>query len=119
MKLLHHLIRSTEAKDSKNPNKVKCDDRTDGPTDRRTDGPTDRWTDGPTKRDVELRSTRLKRKERNLLFAFVFTDSVGNDGGGWEKKYKAEYTNGLLGRVDSAVGRGSRLRQWAGRKQGT
>ena len=39
---LHHLGRSSEAKDRKNPKKVKCDGRTDGPTDRRTDGPTKR-----------------------------------------------------------------------------
>ena len=44
--------RSSEAKNPKNPKKVKCD----GPTDGRTDGP----TDGPTKRGVESRSTRLK-----------------------------------------------------------
>ncbi|MEE3021028.1 MAG: hypothetical protein VX367_00175 [SAR324 cluster bacterium] len=36
-----HLGRSSEAKDRKNPKKVKCDRRTD----RRTDGPTDRRTD--------------------------------------------------------------------------
>ena len=53
---LHHLGRSSEAKDRKNPKKVKCDVRTDG----RTDGPTDGRTDGPTKRGVESRSTRLK-----------------------------------------------------------
>ena len=49
---LYHLGRSSEAKDRKNPKKVKCD----GPTDR----PTDRLNNGPTKRDVESRSTRLK-----------------------------------------------------------
>ena len=42
--------RSSEAKNRKNPKKVKCDGRTDG------------RTDGPTKRGVESRSTRLKRK---------------------------------------------------------
>ena len=55
--------RSSEAKDRKNPKKVKCD----GPTDRRKDGP----TDGPTKRVVESRSTRLKNIScshlRNIL----------------------------------------------------
>ena len=35
---LHHLGRSSEAKDRKNPKKVKCD----GPTDGRTDGRTDK-----------------------------------------------------------------------------
>ena len=39
---LHHLGRSSKAKDRKNPKKVKCDGRTDGRTDRRTDGPTDK-----------------------------------------------------------------------------
>ena len=50
---LYHLGRSSKAKDPKNPKKVKCDGRTDGPTDRRTDG--------RTKRVVESRSTRLKK----------------------------------------------------------
>ena len=45
---LDHLGRSSEAKDCKNPNKVKCDRWTDGQTDR------------PTKWGVELRSTQLK-----------------------------------------------------------
>ena len=40
-----HLGRSSEAKNLKNAEKVKCDGRTDGPTDRHTDGPTDRRTD--------------------------------------------------------------------------
>ena len=35
--LLEHLGRNSEAKDRKNPKKVKCDGLTDGPTDRRTD----------------------------------------------------------------------------------
>ena len=56
MRSLYHLGRSSEAKDPKNPKKVKCDGWTDGPT----DGPTDRWTDGPTdgptKRVVESRN---------------------------------------------------------------
>ena len=42
-----HLGRSSEAKNHKNPKKVKCD----------------QWTDGPTKRGVESRSTRLKKTE--------------------------------------------------------
>jgi len=53
LRSLHHLGRSSEAKEHKNPKKVKCD--------RRTDQRTDRRTDGPTKRGVESRSTRLKR----------------------------------------------------------
>ena len=48
LRSLHNLGRSSEAKDRKNPRKVKCD------------GPTDEPTDGPTKRGVKLRSTRLK-----------------------------------------------------------
>ena len=58
LRSLLHLGRSSEAKDRKNPKKVKCD----GLTDRGTDGPTDGRTDGPTKRVVESRSTRLKKK---------------------------------------------------------
>ena len=45
---LDHLGRSSEAKDCKNPKKVKCDGPTDGRTDRQTDGPTDRRTNGLT-----------------------------------------------------------------------
>ena len=45
LRSLYHLGRSSEAKNRKNPKKVKCDGR----------------TDGPTKRVVESRSTRLKR----------------------------------------------------------
>ena len=41
---LDYLGRSSEAKDCKNPKKVKCDGQTDGPT---------MW-------GIELRSTRLK-----------------------------------------------------------
>ena len=52
LRSLNHLGRCSEAKDRKNPKKVKCDGRTNGRTDRRTDG--------PTKRVVESRSTRLK-----------------------------------------------------------
>merc|ERR1711942_592898 len=52
LRSLDHLGRSSEAKDRKNPKKVKCDGRTNGPTDERTNG--------PTKRVVESRSTRLK-----------------------------------------------------------
>ena len=55
LRSLHHLGRSSEARNRKKPKKVKCD----GPTDGRTDGP----TDGPTKRGVESRSTRLKRQK--------------------------------------------------------
>ena len=44
--------RSSEAKNLKNPEKVKCD--------QRMDQRTDQWTDGPTKRGVESRSTRQK-----------------------------------------------------------
>ena len=40
-----HLGRSSEAKNPKNPKKVKCDGPTDGPMDGRTDGGTDRRTD--------------------------------------------------------------------------
>ena len=54
---LDYLGRSSEAKDRKNPKKVKCD----GWTDRRTDG----RTDGPTKRVVESSSTRLKTTINN------------------------------------------------------
>ena len=52
--------RSSEAKNPKNPKKVKCDGQTNG----RTDGP----TDGPTKRVVESRNTRLKTTDtyRNI-----------------------------------------------------
>ena len=49
LRSLDHLGRSSQAKDRKNPKKVKCDGRAD------------RRTDGPTKRGVESRSTRLKR----------------------------------------------------------
>ena len=56
LRSLHHLGRSSEAKDRKKTKKVKCDGwtgrPTDGPADRRTDGP----TDGPTKRGVESRA---------------------------------------------------------------
>ena len=52
LRSLDHLGRSSEAKDGKNPKKVKCD----GPTDRPTDGQTDR----PTKRVIESRCTQLK-----------------------------------------------------------
>ena len=48
LRSLDHLGRSSEAKDRKNPKKVKCDGRTDG------------RTNGPTKWGVESRSTRLK-----------------------------------------------------------
>ena len=51
---LHNLGRSSEAKDYKNPEKVKCDGKMDGRTDQRTDG--------PTKRFVESRSMQLKVK---------------------------------------------------------
>ena len=37
--------RSSEAKDRKNPKKVKCDGRRDAPTDRRTDTRTNTHTD--------------------------------------------------------------------------
>ena len=40
LRSLHHLGRSSEAKDCKNPKKVKCDRRMD----RQTNGPTDQWT---------------------------------------------------------------------------
>ena len=59
LRSLDHLGRSSEAKDRKNPKKVKCD----GPTDGRTDRRTDRRTDGPTKRGVGSLSTRLKRSD--------------------------------------------------------
>ena len=50
---LHHLSRSSEARDrKKKTKKVKSDGLTDGQTNGRTDG--------PTKRVVESRSTRLK-----------------------------------------------------------
>ena len=62
---LHHLGRSSKAKDRKNPKKVKCD----GPTDGRTDGP----TDGPTKRVVESRSTRLKIESDDEFFSISRT----------------------------------------------
>ena len=62
LRSLHHLGRSSEAKDRKNPKKVKCD----GPTDGRTDRWTDQRTDGPTKRVVESRSTRLKIQKRKI-----------------------------------------------------
>ena len=48
LRSLDHLGWSSETKDRENPKKVKCDGRTDRPT------------DGPTKRGVESRSTRLK-----------------------------------------------------------
>ena len=48
LRSLDHLGRGSEAKDSKNQKKVKCD------------GPTDGRMDGPTKRGVESRSTRRK-----------------------------------------------------------
>ena len=44
LRSLNHLGRSSEAKDRKNPKKVKYDGWTDG----RTDGPTDGQTDGRT-----------------------------------------------------------------------
>ena len=59
---LHHLGRSSEDKDRKNPKKVKCDGPTDGWTNGWTDGRTDGRMDGPTKRVVESRSTRLKKR---------------------------------------------------------
>ena len=37
LRSLHHLGSSSEAKDRKNPKKVKCDGRTNGRTDQRTD----------------------------------------------------------------------------------
>ena len=46
---LEHLSRSSEAKDRKNPKKVKCE----GPADELTDGWTNQPTDGSTKRGVE------------------------------------------------------------------
>ena len=52
LKSLDHLGRSSEAKDRKNPKKVKCDGQMDGWTDGRMDGP----TDGPTKGVVESRA---------------------------------------------------------------
>ena len=55
LRSLDRLGRSSEAKDHKNPKKVKCDGCTNGRTDRRTDG----RTDGPIKRGVESRSMRL------------------------------------------------------------
>ena len=42
LRSLYHLGRSSEAKDRKNPRKVKCDRRMDGRTDRRTDRRTDK-----------------------------------------------------------------------------
>ena len=62
LRSLDHLGRSSEAKNRKNPKKVKCDGRTDGPTDRRTDG--------RTKRGVESRSTRLKMNGNVRLISF-------------------------------------------------
>ena len=59
---LHHLGRSSDAKDRKNPKKVKCDGPTDGPTDE----PTDRRTDRRTKWGVESRSTRLKTARKDF-----------------------------------------------------
>ena len=41
LRSLAHLGRSSEAKERKNPKKVKCDGLTVGPTDQQTDGPTD------------------------------------------------------------------------------
>ena len=42
---LDHLGRRSEAKDHKNPKKVKCDGQTDQRMDRQTDGRTDGQTD--------------------------------------------------------------------------
>ena len=57
---LHHLGRSSEAKDRKKPKKVKYDGRTD------------RRTDGPTKRGVGSRSTRLKSYSRGKIIFITF-----------------------------------------------
>ena len=59
LRSLDHLGRSSEAKNRKNPKKVKCD--------RRTDGRTNGRTDGPKKRGVESRNTRLKSKFRQII----------------------------------------------------
>ena len=54
LRSLDHLGRSSEAKDRKNPKKVKCDGRTDGQTDRQTDRRTNGPTDGLTDRQSRL-----------------------------------------------------------------
>ena len=66
MRSLDHLGRSSEAKNRKNPKKVKCDGRTD------------RRTDGRTKRGVESRSTRLKRGVMEMLNAVVYINRNKN-----------------------------------------
>ena len=45
---MEHLDRSSEAKNPKNDEKVKCDGWTDRQTDGWTDGQMDGWTDQPT-----------------------------------------------------------------------
>ena len=67
LRSLDHLGRSSEAKNHKKTNKVKCDGRTDG----RTDGQTERQTHGPTKRGVESRSMRLKKKACWITFKIL------------------------------------------------
>ena len=61
LRSLHHLGGNCEAKDRKNPKKVKCDGPRDGWTDRRMDWRTDGRTDGRT--DKAGCSTRLKMSE--------------------------------------------------------
>ena len=65
LRSLYHLGKSSPAKESKNPKKVKCDGQTDGGT----DGWINQRMDRPTKRGVESRSTRLKTS-RFIVHAF-------------------------------------------------
>ena len=65
MRLPDHFGRSSDAKNPVNAEKVKCDGRTDGPTDQQTNE--------PTKRGVELRSIRLK-----ISSIFYHTDTHTN-----------------------------------------
>ena len=63
-----HLGRSSEAKNRKNPTKVKFDQWMDQQTDQQTDRPTDGPTNGPTKRVFESHSTRLKTTNSMMPF---------------------------------------------------
>ena len=81
LRSLDHLGRSSESKDRKNPNKIKCDGQTDGGTDGRTDertnGRTEERTDGRTNGQTRLCQGAIEDKILSVnMFFNNFIDII-------------------------------------------